>query len=56
MPGLERISLAHGYMALAATVEKVVSYPNFACQIGVPRVVEAFAGWLSDAVGVPGAV
>jgi periplasmic divalent cation tolerance protein len=44
---------AEHFDAVAAAVKEVVPYTNFVGQIEVSRVNEAFAAWLTDAVGVP---
>jgi periplasmic divalent cation tolerance protein len=41
---------AEHFDAIAAVVKEVVPYTNFVGQIEVPRVNEAFAAWLTDAV------
>jgi periplasmic divalent cation tolerance protein len=42
---------AQHFEAVAAAVKEVVPYTNFVGQIDVPRINEAFAGWLDDVVG-----
>jgi periplasmic divalent cation tolerance protein len=41
---------AEHFDAVAALVKEVVPYTNFVGQIEVPRVNEAFAAWLAEAV------
>jgi periplasmic divalent cation tolerance protein len=43
---------AEHFDAVATAVKEVVPYTNFVGQIEVPRVNEAFAAWLTDAIGV----
>jgi periplasmic divalent cation tolerance protein len=47
---------AEHFEAVAAAVKEVVPYTNFVGQIEVPHVNEAFAAWLTAAVGAPTAV
>ena len=44
---------AEHFEAIAAAVKEVVPYTNFVGQIEVPRVNEAFAAWLAEAVSLP---
>jgi periplasmic divalent cation tolerance protein len=52
---LVKTHAAH-FDAVAAVVKEVVPYTNFVGQIEVPRVNDAFASWLTDALGVPTSV
>jgi periplasmic divalent cation tolerance protein len=47
---------AEHFDAVAAAVKELVPYTNFVGQIKVPRVNEAFAAWLTDAVDTPTSV